>query len=106
MFPEFMRALKEVRPAAFLAENVPGLATRNRVRYLAELLNEFEAIGFNVSWHVVSAADYGVPQKRRRLIIVGMRKGAFWFPRPTHGPEAEPPHVASGRRTAVRCAFR
>jgi DNA (cytosine-5)-methyltransferase 1 len=96
MFPEFMRVLKEVRPAAFLAENVPGLATRNRVQYLAELLSEFEALGFNVSWHVVSAADYGVPQKRRRLIIVGMRKGSFWFPNPTHGPEADQPHVASG----------
>jgi len=97
MFPEFMRVLKEVRPAAFLAENVPGLATRNRVQYLAELLNEFEALGFNVSWNVVSAADYGVPQKRRRLIIVGMKKGTFWFPKPTHGPDTNIPHVASGR---------
>lgn len=96
MFPEFMRVLKEVRPAAFLAENVPGLATRKRVEYLAELLAEFEALGFNVSWHVVLAADYGVPQKRRRLIIVGMRKGTFWFPKPTHGPDAHVPHVASG----------
>lgn len=95
MFPEFMRALKEVRPAAFLAENVPGLATRNRVQYLAELLNEFEAIGYNVSWRVVSAADYGVPQKRRRLIIVGMRKGSFWFPKPTHGSEGGQPHIPS-----------
>jgi DNA (cytosine-5)-methyltransferase 1 len=96
MFPEFMRALREVRPAAFLAENVPGLATRNRVQYLAELLTEFEALGFNVSWHVVSAADYGVPQKRRRLIVVGMREGSFWFPKPTHGPETKNPYIASG----------
>lgn len=96
MFPEFMRALDEVQPAAFLCENVPGLATRSRVKYLAELLQDFEAKGFNVSWHVVSAADYGVPQKRRRLIIVGMRKGSFWFPKPTHGPNTDQPHVASG----------
>nr|ADO24181.1 M.ApaI [Acetobacter pasteurianus subsp. pasteurianus] len=103
MFPEFMRVLKEVRPAAFLAENVPGLATRNRVQYLAELLNEFEALGFNVSWNVVSAADYGVPQKRRRLIIVGMKKGTFWFPKPTHGPDTNIPHVASGRVIDKAC---
>ena len=96
MFPEFMRALDEVKPAAFLCENVPGLATRNRVHYLAELLHDFERLGFNVSWNVVLAADYGVPQKRRRLIIVGMREGSFWFPKPTHGPEADAPHVASG----------
>lgn len=96
MFPEFVRALREVRPAAFLAENVPGLATQGRVQYLSDLLNEFEALGFNVSWQVVLAADYGVPQKRRRLVIVGMRKGLFRFPKPTHGPEADQPHVSSG----------
>lgn len=96
MFPEFIRALKEVGPAAFLAENVPGLATRGREHYLAELLSEFEALGFNVSWHVVLASDYGVPQNRRRLIMVGMRKGTFWFPKPTHGPKGDQPHVASG----------
>ena len=103
MFPEFMRVLDEVRPAAFLAENVPGLATRNRVHYLGMLLAEFEALGYNVSWNVVSAADYGVPQKRRRLIIVGMKKGSFWFPKPTHGSEAEMPHVASGRVISKDC---
>jgi len=55
----------------------------------------FERVGYNVTWQVVSAADYGVPQKRRRLIIVGMKKGEFWFPKPTHGPQADRPHVAS-----------
>ncbi|CZT34251.1 DNA (cytosine-5)-methyltransferase 1 [Rhizobium sp. 9140] len=96
MFPEFMRVLKEVRPAAFLAENVPGLATRGRQEYLAELLGGFEDLGFNVSCQVVSAADYGVPQSRRRLIIVGMRNGSYSFPEPTHGPNGHLPHVASG----------
>ncbi|MFN3523138.1 MAG: DNA cytosine methyltransferase [Phenylobacterium sp.] len=96
MFPEFIRALREARPAGFLAENVPGLAMSKRLDYLAELINTFEAEGYNVSWKVVAAADYGVPQKRKRLIIVGMREDRFWFPRPTHGPEADQPHVASG----------
>lgn len=95
MFPEFIRALEEAKPAAFLAENVPGLATANRVQYLGELIHAFERVGYNVAWQVVSAADYGVPQKRRRLIIVGMKKGEFWFPKPTHGPQADQPHVAS-----------
>ncbi|RYF30539.1 MAG: DNA cytosine methyltransferase [Comamonadaceae bacterium] len=96
MFPEFMRALEETRPAAFFAENVPGLATAGRIGYLSSLIAEFEAAGYNVSWRVVSAADYGVPQKRRRLIIVGMRTGTFWFPKPTHGSEGQQPHIASG----------
>jgi DNA (cytosine-5)-methyltransferase 1 len=96
MFPEFYRALREIRPGAFLCENVPGLATSHRRRYLAGILQQFEMLGYHVTWQVVSAADYGVPQKRRRLIIVGMRDGEFWFPRPTHGPQADQPHVASG----------
>jgi DNA (cytosine-5)-methyltransferase 1 len=93
MFPEFIRALHESRPAAFLAENVPGLASKGRQRYLAELVESFEAAGYDVTWRLVSAADYGVPQKRRRLIMVGMRTGQFWFPRPTHGPEGNQPYV-------------
>lgn len=96
MFPEFVRVLNEVQPEAFLCENVPGLATSHRRHYLAGILQEFEALGYHVAWQVVSAADYGVPQKRRRLIIVGMRNGEFWFPKPTHGPEGAQPHVASG----------
>lgn len=95
MFPEFIRVLNETQPAAFLAENVPGLATSHRVQYLAELIHAFERAGYHVSWQVVLAADYGVPQKRRRLIIVGMRTGEFWFPKPTHGPKVDRPHVAS-----------
>jgi DNA (cytosine-5)-methyltransferase 1 len=93
MFPEFMRVLEEVRPAAFLAENVPGLATKQRIHYLADLIAQFEKIGFNVSWKVISAADHGVPQKRKRLFIVGMRKGEFWFPKPSHGPDGKKKYV-------------
>jgi DNA (cytosine-5)-methyltransferase 1 len=96
MFPEFIRVLRETSPAAFLAENVPGLATAARINYLWGIIREFEQEGFNVSWRVVSAVDYGVPQKRRRLIIVGMRSGEFLFPKPTHGPQGGLPYVASG----------
>lgn len=95
MFPEFIRALTEARPAAFLAENVPGLATSHRLQYLTDLIDEFERAGYNVAWQLVSAADYGVPQKRRRLIMVGMRTGAFWFPKPTHGPKTDQAHIAT-----------
>ena len=95
MFPEFFRVLHETQPAAFLAENVPGLATSHRLEYLSGLIQQFEELGYDVTWQVVLAADYGVPQKRRRLIIVGMREGQFWFPKPTHGANGVLPHVAS-----------
>jgi DNA (cytosine-5)-methyltransferase 1 len=95
MFPEFLRVLDEVKPAAFLAENVPGLATSHRLQYLRDLLHQLEQLDYKISWQVVSAADYGVPQKRRRLIIVGMRNTEFWFPQPTHGPTSEFAYVPS-----------
>lgn len=93
MFPEFIRALTEIRPAAFLCENVPGLATKSRISYLSEIIQNFEQLGFTVASHVVLAADYGVPQKRKRLILVGMRGQKFWFPKPSHGPLGQKPHV-------------
>lgn len=93
MFPEFLRALDEIKPSAFLCENVPGLATKSRIENLTELLLELELRGFKVVWNVVSAADYGVPQKRKRLIIVGLRDAEFLYPSATHGPGRAMPHV-------------
>jgi DNA (cytosine-5)-methyltransferase 1 len=87
-WPGFLRALRALRPRAFLAENVAGLtegATRGRWKRLVE---ELSSIGYAVSERVVNAADYGVPQKRRRCVVVGFRdQGPFVFPAPSHGPE-------------------
>jgi DNA (cytosine-5)-methyltransferase 1 len=93
MFPEYLRALDEIQPTAFLAENVPGLITKSRIHNFMELLSEFEQRGYKVAWKVVLASDYGVPQKRRRLIMVGFRDGEFLFPRATHGPRTNRPHI-------------
>lgn len=96
MFPEFVKTVAQVRPAAFVAENVVGLTTRSRIGYLAEIVYKLESLGFNVSWRVLNAADYGIPQKRKRLFIVGMRTGIFWFPKPTHGPGTSRKYKSSG----------
>ena len=85
MIPEFIRALSEARPRAFLMENVPGLVTGCRKDYFLNAIRSFEALGYAVSWEVVNAADYGVPQKRKRLFVVGTLDGKFVFPKPTHG---------------------
>jgi DNA (cytosine-5)-methyltransferase 1 len=85
-----------LRPRAFLAENVAGLTEGvMRTRWL-RLVSDLVDLGYNVSTQVVNAADYGVPQKRRRCIVVGFRdQGAFTFPSATHGP---------GRRQAWQTA--
>jgi DNA (cytosine-5)-methyltransferase 1 len=80
-------------------ENVPGLVVGTRRAYLESVRAQIEALvdlGYAVTWRVLNGADYGVPQNRRRLFMVGLRSACFRFPSPSHGPEVGTPHVASG----------
>jgi DNA (cytosine-5)-methyltransferase 1 len=105
LLDHYLRVLGEVRPRAFLLENVFGLAYRNHNAFwLKRLLAMFRELGYAVSHHVLLAADYGVPQRRQRLFILGSRDGVPIFPEPTHsGPhetrrgwnESLLPHVCS-----------
>jgi len=93
MIPAFLKVLKDVRPVAFLMENVPGLLAAERKAYFLSVLGEMESLRYEISWKVINAAEYGVPQKRRRLFVVGMRGRKFLFPEPTHGPNGKAPFV-------------
>ena len=87
MVPQFVRAVREARPTCFLMENVHGLATKRFQAYLNERLAELQSLGYDVHTNVLNAADYGVPQRRLRLFVVGVPKGQpFSFPAPSHGP--------------------
>ncbi len=70
-FPHFLRAVSEIQPDAVLIENVPGLASGDRELYFVWLLRALRARRYSVTWAVLNAADYGVPQKRNRLFVVG-----------------------------------
>jgi DNA (cytosine-5)-methyltransferase 1 len=90
MMPQFIRAIREARPKAFLLENVPGLATVRHHKYLSAVVEAIENLGYRVSYRVLNAADFGVPQKRRRLFVVGAKKKTYLdFPEPTHGPSSK-----------------
>jgi DNA (cytosine-5)-methyltransferase 1 len=97
MIPEFIRALEEARPRAFLMENVSALFGSTHVAYLARVLSRMAELGYVLSTAVLNAAEYGVPQKRRRGFIVGLRQGRFRFPAPTHGPRGARPFVPVGQ---------
>lgn len=88
--PDFTRAIREVRPRAFLMENVPGLVHRSHRAYFDKLCESFQDLGFTVTWQVLNASGYGVPQKRRRLFLVGLRDRVFVFPALTHGTDKQP----------------
>jgi DNA (cytosine-5)-methyltransferase 1 len=74
MFYEFARALKELSPKLFIAENVKGILTHNKGETLKTILNSFEEIGYNVEYKVLNANDFDVGQIRKRLFFIGARK--------------------------------
>ncbi len=85
LYLDFIRLVREIKPSAFIIENVPGLASLFKGQVKDRIIQEFEKIGYTVTAQIVNAADYGVPQNRRRIVFVGLRGGeTFKFPNPTH----------------------
>ncbi len=83
----YLEIIKALSPKAFLFENVAGLISAKDSdgnSILEGLLQKFGELGYNVSWNLVNTADYGVPQIRKRVIIVGLKSGKFIFPETTH----------------------
>ena len=74
---QFVRVVKELEPSYFVFENVKGLTQGKHRAFLDELIAAFARIGYSVTlpWRVLNAMDYGVPQDRERLILLGHRKG-------------------------------
>lgn len=95
LYLEFARALNQIQPKAFIAENVSGLRRSTYRHLLEDQLKKFSEAGSNgyqVYWAQLNAHEYGVAQERKRVVIVGVRKDlntGFEFPAPTHGPNAE-----------------
>lgn len=83
LFFEMCRILKDKQPKCFVAENVKGLLTANKKSAFPLILEEFQKSGYDVQYKILNSAEYGVPQKRERVIIVGFRKDLnikFEFP--------------------------
>jgi len=83
---DFLTYLERLRPRAFLLENVPGLLFRNYEHIFEGFIKRVNGLGYATSYEILNAADYGVPQARRRLFVVGIRGShEFRFPAPTFG---------------------
>lgn len=88
LFREYVRLLQELSPKGFLFENVYGIVGAQGGEAWKEIIDAFSEVGYRLFYRILDAADYGVPQHRERMIIVGLREGDFRFPRPTHGPDS------------------
>jgi DNA (cytosine-5)-methyltransferase 1 len=87
LFYEYVRVLRDRRPKFFLAENVPGIMSSTHIQEFKAIVNRLSGLGYDVAYKIVDARDYGVPQERRRVIIVGYEKSLgvrFTFPPSSH----------------------
>jgi len=85
LFQEYYRVLKELNPKVFLFENVKGLLSMQGGELFKTILSLFESLDYKVKYEVLNSADYGVPQIRERVIIVGTKlQGEFQYPKKTH----------------------
>lgn len=93
LYLQMLRVVRDKKPAAFVAENVKGLMQMSGGEVLARIIGDFEELGYSVEWRLLNAANFGVPQRRERVVIVGIRLDLptkFSFPPPTHSKEATP----------------
>lgn len=91
LYHQMIRLARESRPKFFIAENVQGFYRLNGGKYFNDLKHQLENLGYEVFHEILSAADFGIPQLRKRLFIVGIRSDLeinFEFPRPKFGPNS------------------
>lgn len=88
LYLAMIETVKRYSPKAFLIENVPGMATLYNGEVKDEIIKRFTNMGYTMNAQILCAADYGVPQIRKRLVFVGLKNGEkFDFPQPSHTPD-------------------
>ncbi|MFZ6723617.1 DNA cytosine methyltransferase [Undibacterium sp. Ji49W] len=96
LYREFLRALKLIKPKAFIVENVSGMTRSTFEHLLKNQIISFRLAGYRVSWKVLNAVDFGLAQERKRIFIVGIRSDineVYEFPEPTHGENRTQPYA-------------
>ena len=84
LYTSFVKTVKQLKPKAFVLENVPNLVAMSGGKIKDKILKDFSSLGYKVKYKVMLASDYGVPQNRRRVVFVGtLGHNGFIFPKPT-----------------------
>lgn len=87
LYLEMLRVIKDKKPSFFLAENVKGILSLGKGKVIEIIIEDFASAGYFVKYKLLNAADYGVPQRRERVILIGIRndlESNIAFPEPTH----------------------
>ena len=74
LYKEIVRFLQEKQPKYFICENVKGLLTLQKGAIIQKIVKEFTECGYNIQYKLIKAVEYGIPQRRERVIIIGIRK--------------------------------
>ncbi|WP_270245906.1 DNA cytosine methyltransferase [Coprococcus sp. AM11-30B] len=80
LYLSYIRLVKEIQPKAFVIENVPGLVGLFGGQIKDSIIEKFTEMGYQIQYKILCAADYGVPQNRKRVVFVGIKKGEFVYP--------------------------
>ncbi|MCL5842068.1 DNA cytosine methyltransferase [Neisseria meningitidis] len=103
LYKSFLRFVNAKKPKVFVAENVKGLLTANKKKAIQQIITDFENCGYYVQAKLYNFAEFGVPQFRERVLIVGVRLDTgfdFHHPEPTHGENTDYsllPYVTAGQ---------
>lgn len=94
LYLQFLRILRAKQPLFFVAENVRGILSLEKGQAIARIKKDFEDSGYHVDYRVLNAADFGVPQMRQRVFIIGTRKNLpescrYVYPSPTHSKNGD-----------------
>jgi DNA (cytosine-5)-methyltransferase 1 len=90
LYLQMRRVIQKVKPLVFVAENVEGISNLNGKNTLNKIISDLEKVGYHVEHRLLNAADYGVPQSRKRIFIIGFRNDIDWdkkgntYPESTH----------------------
>lgn len=91
LFMQYKRILTILNPKAFVFENVSGILSMDKGRLFERIKSEFESLGYQLKYKLLDAVDYGVPQHRERVILVGFKgENRFEYPQPTYGEGLKP----------------
>ena len=102
LYKEMLRVIKDKKPKFFVAENVKGILSMEKGQVIEMIKKDFESIGYKVDARLLNAAEYGVPQARERVVIIGNRLGLENpYPKATHWVDSKKYKTKKGLKKPV-----